>query len=404
MPDANPNRTHSVWQTLATAFRVSISPNSLFLATCGLLLTTGLWQLVGGMFGVTDQSTTKLGTIDSTVIERATQFLGINPEQVPVDPIMGVPCAIAAPFVRLFATGQSWTHVSYNVLGGLGTLVVWSFFGLAISRMSMLQCGTDERLPLGDAARFAARKWTAVIGAPVASLLAIVAIGLPVYAISWLIRFDIGVLLMAAAWLFIVAIALLMCVLAIGLVFAWPLMWSAIAAEDSDLFDAISRSYAYTYQRPIHYLFYASMAAALGLFGWLMAWFVSEVVIDLAFWTVQVGGGAERTELLRSLAESTPLTESTADAESGMFSNGGRLIGAINSILRTIAGAFSYSFFWSAAAGIYLMLRYDTDETLFDDIVVNDSGPDTGLEDDTAAQEHPPATASENSSGTSASS
>ena len=387
MPDAtNSHRAYSVWQMLATAFSVAISPNALFFATCGLLLSTASWQLAGGIFGITQSSTATLGSATSgstapALITSATRVLNIDPASVPIDPIVGVPCSIVEPFVRVFETGQSWSHLGYSVLGGIATLAVWSFFGLAISRIAMLRCGMDARLSLRDAAKFATRKWTAVLGAPLATLLAIVAIALPVHAISWLVRFDIGMFLVACVWLVVVAFGLLMCVLAIGLMFGWPLMWSSIAAEDSGLFDAISRSYAYTYQRPIHYLFYASIAAGLGLLGWLLACFATETVIDLAYWTIQFGGGAERVELLRSLVRSS------TETESGLLAFSGRIVGVTNWIVRMVAGAFSYSFFWSASAAIYLMLRFETDETLTDDIVVDDRSatepPETSAQGDT---------------------
>ena len=45
--------------------------------------------------------------------------------------------------------------------------------------------------------------------------------------------------------------------LAVGLAAGWPLMWPTISSEGTDAFDALSRSYAYVYQRPLAYLLYA---------------------------------------------------------------------------------------------------------------------------------------------------
>ena len=43
---------------------------------------------------------------------------------------------------------------------------------------------------------------------------------------------------------------------------------------------------------------------------------------------------------------------------------------------RTIAIGFRHSFFWCAAAGIYLLLRRDCDETELDEVYLEDLDPD----------------------------
>ena len=61
--------------------------------------------------------------------------------------------------------------------------------------------------------------------------------------------------------------------------------------EGSDSFDALSRSYAYTFQRPLHYLFYAAVA---GLFGWLERILVQNfaaAVISMTNWAASWAAG-----------------------------------------------------------------------------------------------------------------
>jgi len=41
-------------------------------------------------------------------------------------------------------------------------------------------------------------------------------------------------------------------------------------------------------------------------------------------------------------------------------------------VVRACASAFSFAFFWCAAAAVYLLLRRDTDQTELDDVVVED--------------------------------
>ena len=82
-------------------------------------------------------------------------------------------------------------------------------------------------------------------------------------------RANLGLLLggISGRWCWLAG--LLMALLLLGLLFGWPLMWGTISTEGTDSFDALSRSYAYLFQRPLHYLFYA-LVAAIGWLGWIL--------------------------------------------------------------------------------------------------------------------------------------
>ena len=49
------------------------------------------------------------------------------------------------------------------------------------------------------------------------------------------------------------------------------------------------------------------------------------------------------------------------------------------SLVRSIATAFGYSFFWCLATAVYLLLRMDVDQTEFDDIYVDREDPQYDL-------------------------
>ena len=61
-----------------------------------------------------------------------------------------------------------------------------------------------------------------------------------------------------------------MAILTIGLAAGWPLMAPTVSTEGTDTFDALSRSYAYVYQRPLAYLLYAVAATIIGILGLLV--------------------------------------------------------------------------------------------------------------------------------------
>ena len=83
-----------------------------------------------------------------------------------------------------------------------------------------------------------------------------------------------------------------MALLLLGVLFGWPLMWATISAEGTDSFDALSRSYAYTFQRPLHYLFYAIVAGFIGWLGWLLVQNFAAGVVWMGYWAA--GWGAAR--------------------------------------------------------------------------------------------------------------
>ena len=68
-------------------------------------------------------------------------------------------------------------------------------------------------------------------------------------------------------------------------------MWATISSEGTDSFDAISRSYAYAFQRPLHYLFYALVAVVLGVLGWLLVSNFAAGVVYITYWAASWSAG-----------------------------------------------------------------------------------------------------------------
>jgi hypothetical protein len=95
-------------------------------------------------------------------------------------------------------------------------------------------------------------------------------------------------------------------------------------------------------------------------------------VVELSFWAASWGAGQERIADIR---------HHLAGEEAAGFSlsAGVALIGAFVGLVRSLAVAFTYSFFWCAAAAIYLLLRRDVDQTEFDEVFVEDEIEPYGL-------------------------
>jgi hypothetical protein len=163
----------------------------------------------------------------------------------------------------------------------------------------------------------------------------------------------------------------------IGLFFGFPLMWATISAEGTDAFDALSRSYAYTYQRPLLYVLYWIVAGVLGLLGWVVVTLFILVIDDVGNWSVSWLSGRridiDSVSGLRNLivGAGTPLDSdvSGSTAELGL-----RLIRFWIDLAVTVATAFVFSYFWTATTAIYFLLRRQVDATEMDEVYMPDEG------------------------------
>src|SRR5690606_36815465 len=141
-------------------------------------------------------------------------------------------------------------------------------FGGAITRIAAIELGLEERLGLKSALAHARTKWPAYFAAPLMPLVLVLLFCLPLALFGLLIwGFGSGVLLAGLAWPAALLAGVVMAIVLIGLVLGWPLMWATISVDATDSFDAISRSYSYVYQRPLHYLFYGVISLLLGILG-----------------------------------------------------------------------------------------------------------------------------------------
>ncbi len=266
---------------------------------------------------------------------------------------------VARPFRQMFAADVGFGTFVFFLGCGLWALAVWSFFGGVINRACVYELATHERLGLGAAVRFAVGKWSAYAWAPLVPLLGIFAVSLPVMVLGLFLRVSLGVVLAAIFWPLALLAGFLLALMAIGLLFGWPLLWSGVSSEGTDTYDAIGRAYSYTYQRPLHYLFYAAVAAAIGALGWVaVSWFFAAIV-RMTYWAASWGSGLEAVARV-----ATP-------GETGVVAAfGAGLLRFWTECVRLLGAGFLASYFWSAAAAVYLLLRRDVDATEMDEVFV----------------------------------
>lgn len=362
------------WLILVRAFRIAATLRVIALATAGIVLTLAGWWLAAWLVPDEGNAAALLlpgqkvpGALVQSVGPVFTKADPWRPGEgtfqvwSPFNPLAQVWLALPRTMRGLFAAGVTWKDVPALLLASLCTLAVWAFFGAAIVRIAAVQLTTGQRLPLGLALRHAGRKWTSYFGAPLFPLGGVLLITVFLSLLGLLLRFDASAVLTAMIWPLALAGGLIVTLLLVGLAFGWPLMWPAIGVQSSDSYDAISRSYSYVFQRPLHYLFYAWVAAALGTLAWLVASNLAHWVIEWTYWAASWGAGWERIQTLVS---------------GGDLGGGGLVAGAMlnfwTSFVLVIGWAFLCGFFWVSATAIYLLLRHDVDGNELDDVVFED--------------------------------
>jgi len=205
---------------------------------------------------------------------------------------------------------------------------------------------------------------------------------IPVAILCLLLKIDLGVLLVGIIWPIVLLCGLFLAILLVGLLFGWPLMWPTISAEGTDSFDALSRSYSYTYQRPVHYLFYAAVAGILGMLAWVVVLIFAHGVITFSYWAASWGSGSTRIQEIKQIAEASPAVAGQVPPSpevGNIFWAGSRAIGFWVRVVKYIAAGFLFSYFWCAATYIYFLLRQAVDATEMDEVAVEEEPEAFGL-------------------------
>jgi hypothetical protein len=385
------------WLAVFRTFRLALGPRVLVLAAVAIFLTLSGWAVLGRVFLEVEQEDEETAAsempawmgpgkgcpwiaIDEAVPDRPSlRNLGSSGlEAGPLaptawqapDPYFGTWWQLSQPLWEIGRGGVTLAKLSCLLLCGLWAVAVWGFFGGAITRIAAVQLACEERIGWGAALRHAASKWLSYCAAPLLPLMGVLLAGLPVVVVGFLLREQyVGVWLAALLWPLALLAGLLMAMLALGLIFGWPLMWATISAEGTDSFDALSRCYAYVFGRPLHYLFYALVAAVLGALGWLLVSNFAAGVIWVSYAAAGWGAGVDNVELIRRIG-------------AGELGGAGRVIEvAWVGGVKLLAVGVIYSFFWTASVAIYFLLRRDVDATEMDEVFLDqDAGePDYGL-------------------------
>ncbi len=372
------------WLRLIRVFRVSISARVLLLSALATAITFSGWAVCYRLFRADPAAVAWMGeaadcpwmVVDRMVPnEPALPWDRPEPGQdavsgqaelaAPRDAFFGSWWVLVQPFWQSLDLQRGPTGLACLALCGLWSLATWAFFGGAITRIAAVELSCEERIGWMAALRYACRKWLSYFSAPLMPLLLGVALpAIPVVLLGLLLAWDFGVLLVAIVWPLALLAGLIMAVVSLGLLFGWPLMFATISTEGTDSFDALSRSYAYVFQRPLHYLLYAVLAALLGTLCWLLVSNFAAAVVGMAYWAASWGAGADRIVQI--------ISGSGEPAMSSVGKTGVFLVHLWVGAVKLLAAGFLYGFFFTAATAIYLLLRRDVDATELDEVFLDE--------------------------------
>jgi hypothetical protein len=303
---------------------------------------------------------------------------------------------LTEPFQRLFDRDTDFRFTLVMLACALWAVLVWAIFGGAITRAAAVQLAREEKISLVEALRFSGGRFLSYVGAPfiplcgIGAFAALCALGGLISLIPYFGEIFAGVL-----WILPLIAGLLMAVILLGWAVGWPLMFGTISMEGSDAFDALSRAFAYAFQRPWHYLFYAVVAVVIGSLGAFVVTLLTQLLVYMSYWGVTWGTAKVRPEEIAHLFAAAPDLEGwrgmVGADEGGTFSYwesaGAACAGFWLYGTFLLMAGFVYSYFWCSSTIIYCLLRRDVDCTDLDEIYLEDAE-----DDDLAAAGPGPAT------------
>ena len=348
------------------AFRMAIQPSKLIIA----FLAVAIICLVGWIMDLIVVATSgqgETGVFSTLWYTTAKGFHGVVYSLLLFD-LPGVKANITECFTTV---GEVLTnHYLYCIIFFVITLAVVSVAGGAICRIAALQFARGEKPGLTEALRFSAKRFTSFFTAPLAPLAIIIFIGLFIFLLGLMGNIPrVGELIMGIFMLLALIAGALIAVVLIGAVAGFNLMFPAVAYDDSDCFDAISRSFSYVYAKPWRMGFYTAIAVVHGAICYMFVRFFAFLLLWATYWFLQLGVLGDNSKLtaiwqkpgfgnLRGLLVLPGGTESVAAF----------LVYLCLLAVVGLIASFIISFYFSANTIIYSLMRNRADNTALEDI------------------------------------
>ena len=263
----------------------------------------------------------------------------------------------------------------------LGTTALMALIGGGLCRQMTLDLARGEQPTIGQTFEFVKSKyWGGFLAAPLLPAGVFLVLVLVMGALGFLmLRIPVlGDVLGGLLFAGFLLLGFLAALIGLGSVLSGGLFWPVIAAEGTDAFDAVSRSFPYVFSRPWKALVYAIIMIGYGA----VCWMVVRIVAFVLLWVAHIGVtlfGADGTILANGFAGAEGLWTAPTLATfypSGMATDGffeSFSAGAVKLWVLLIIGlvwAFPLSFFLAANTVVYALLRRDVDSTDLDEVYI----------------------------------
>lgn len=348
-------RSLTGWYPLARSLPLAWRSTWLIPALVGVLLTNQAWELGGQLFSEPVAYWGSIGPQDFDVRNTLnTGYLGVWRQWL-------------TPFSNVMGTGAynggtwSWTKAATISFGSICSLLIWSAIGGWIARRSVVELGTRSTEEWGATWKVVRSRWISFTLALLSPLFIILTLLSGVWVIGAIAKLGtigatISAILMIPALLLLFPITRVAMNWALGL----PLLFSAVATEKkADGFEGFSRGFAYISQAPVPMLIAVAIAHIISLVGETALYYGIATTWSFIAGTYVWGAGTANTESLGLLtSEKMPIW-----------------MIAGNNAAFYLSRAFCFSFFFTASAAIYLIMRNTVDQTDIDEVDLLETVP-----------------------------
>jgi hypothetical protein len=263
-------------------------------------------------------------------------------------------------------------HFIYCLIFAVVNLSIASIGGGAICRIAALQFAQNEKPGVIESLKFSIKRFTSFFGTPIVPMIIIAIASIFVVSVGLIsnIPFGIGELGTGILMLPALAAGAIIAAVLLGAIGGLNLAFPAVAYDNSDGLDAVSRSFNYVYAKPWRLGFYTAMAVIYGAVCYIFVRFFAFLLLWSTYRGLRLGA---ITQSARGLPDkvaaiwpeptfSRLLSYSNATGN-WQESTAALLVYLSALVIVGLVASFIISFYFSSNTVIYALMRNQVDET-----------------------------------------